>query len=384
MNTPLDHTQLKRAWQTAFELRLCPDAETLFAEVPDQNLNRHLQMCHLCREKREMPSLQLAAWRKLMQHLAGTRYQPARPGHPVPGQVWSLKNSLAGWGSDAHFHKPPRVLLLEHVEGTRGFKAVQLYGDRLLMGEGDVWLENDRFGFAQGWNCYSIHEDAMDGCWGAVPDHIVKQVQVAAAMAYAPVEEDSILYFFRRMEIDVGARVALPSVAMLVEEWENTVAASAVERFEKLLSPIAALCKKLKNSPQVLEIPGIAESILNLLLKTKLKPQYESSYAAADEESVLLVRFFDELPEEMRIENFKVKLTRNHWVNGNYFIAGHLNKTPPSTLTLLGLLTFNAVTLAETDQIGINDKYFEIVFEDVPYEASLDIRENVKLLLVRS
>ena len=44
MDSSVDHIQLKRAWQTAFELRTCPDGATLFAEPPDEQLQRHLQM----------------------------------------------------------------------------------------------------------------------------------------------------------------------------------------------------------------------------------------------------------------------------------------------------------------------------------------------------
>lgn len=219
MDTTLDNMQLKRAWQTAFELRLCPDGDTLFAEVPDEKLERHLHLCHVCRDKRDMPLEQRTAWLELMQRLAVSGQQPARPDKPMRGQVWAIKQSLAGWGEDGYFYKPPTVLLLEKIEGSCGFKAVQLYGDRVLMGEGDTWLD-DRFGFAQGWNCYTIHEDALDGCWGAVSERILDQVLNAVVMSHAPVEEDSILYFFRRMELNVGARVALPSVAVLVEEWE--------------------------------------------------------------------------------------------------------------------------------------------------------------------
>ena len=221
-DSTLDHIQLKWAWQTAFELRTCPDCATLFADSPDEQLQRHLQMCHVCREKREIPVDQRAAWEELLQWFGAVGQKPATKMPPVPGQVWNMQRSLAGWGKDCYFYQPPRILLLDKIDDAKGFRAVQLSGDRYLMAEGDVWLD-DRFGFAEGWNSYSVHEKALAGCWGAVLDYILAQVVEATEQKHHPVAEDSILYFFRRLEISVGARVAIPSVAVLVEEIEQKI-----------------------------------------------------------------------------------------------------------------------------------------------------------------
>lgn len=217
MDTTLENMKLKRAWQTAFELRTCPDANILYAQCPDENLQSHLKKCHLCREKLEMSQEQRAAWRELHRHFSDSTLKLATPSQKTPGQVWALKPELAGWGKDGYFYKPPMVLLIEAIEGSRGFKAVQLYFDKHLMGDGDVWL-GDSFGFAQGWNSYTIHEETLGGCCGAVAEELLSHVRDTATMHFSPVEEDSILYFFRKMEVHVGAHVAMPSVAVLIEE----------------------------------------------------------------------------------------------------------------------------------------------------------------------
>ena len=323
MESTVDHIQLKRAWQTAFEQRTCPDGATLFADPPDEQLQRHLRMCHVCRENREIPADQRDAWGELLRRFGAAGQKPALPAQTVAGQVWSLQRSLAGWGKDGYFYQPPRVLLLEKIEDAKGFRAVQLSSDRYLMAEGDVWLD-DRFGFAEGWNCYSVHEKALAGCWGAVADGVLVQVREAAELKHAPVVEDSILYFFRRLEISVGARVALPSVAVLVEEWEQ-----GEQEFRELFPGLAVILNQARDFS--LRISASAMAILQAtfaprpVLVTRsaaIGRPPQSGIVLPEEARALLVAKFPVIPVEMGYfpDGYRI----------SFRIIGPIPNTPPA------------------------------------------------------
>ncbi len=220
MEPNISPNDIQHAWQTAFQLRTCPDDAVLRAATPDENLSRHLASCAICREKRAMPTEQVNAWKGLFSKFAPLVHQAVNT--PQPGQVWVLKKSLSRWGDDGYYYSPPNVLLLEKLDGKHAFRAAQLYSDKRLMGGGDVWL-GDRFGFAQAWNTNTLQQEALE-CWlgNATESHVAEVIQ-AGAIKYAPLEEYSILSFFRKMEVAVGSYAALPLVAGVVENAEENV-----------------------------------------------------------------------------------------------------------------------------------------------------------------
>ncbi len=227
MSSQNDGIKLKLAWQTAFELRTCPDNKTLHAADPDENLSRHLAICHVCRDKREMQQNERDAWKTLKERFATLTMKPGIGTDKQAGQVWTIKREFGGWRDDGRYIKPPSVMLLEKVDGTSGWRVAQLYSDTRLMGSGDVTLD-ERYGFAETWNCYSQKEDRFEKCLGGVKHEELKQVLAASVASHEPAPEGSILSFFRSMEIEVGAFVAVPAVAELVGEWES----AAEEVFE--------------------------------------------------------------------------------------------------------------------------------------------------------
>lgn len=219
MSIDNDNQKMKLAWQTAFELRTCPDNEILHASELDDNLNKHLAICHVCREKREMTRNEQNAWKSLREKFTSLAMKPGIGTDKQVGQVWTIKKDLGGWREDGRFIRPPSVLLLDKVDGTSGWRVAQLFGDRHMMGSGDVQLD-DQYGFAEAWNCYSLKDDRFEKCLGRVKPEELKQVVTASMSSFEPTPEGSILSFFRSMEIDVGAFVAVPAVVEMVEEWE--------------------------------------------------------------------------------------------------------------------------------------------------------------------
>ena len=219
--------KLKLAWQTAFELRTCPDNTTLHVADPDENLKKHLAICHVCRDKREMNQDERDAWRTLRETFAGAVMKPGRGTEKQVGQVWTVKKEFGGWREDGRYSRPPGVLLLEKIEGTSGWRVAQLYFDKQMMGDGDIALD-EQYGFAETWNCYSLKDDRFDLFLGVIPTNDLNQVLAVSFAVHESAPEGSILSFFRSMEIEVGAFVAVPAVAELVVEWEG-VAEEVIE-----------------------------------------------------------------------------------------------------------------------------------------------------------
>lgn len=220
MSTNNDTIKLKLAWQTAFELRTCPDSDTLHAPKPDEHLKKHLAICHVCREKRDMNINEQNAWKIMKGKFAAIAMKPGTGTEKHAGQVWTIKKEFGGWRADGRFTKPPSVVLLEKVDGTSGWRVAQLYNDKRMMGAGDVALD-DCYGFAEAWNCYSLKDDRLEKCLGGIPSKQLQQVVSASITSCEPAAEGSILSFFRNMEIEVGAFVGVPAAMELVEEWEN-------------------------------------------------------------------------------------------------------------------------------------------------------------------
>ncbi len=203
-----DELKLKLAWQVAYEQRTCPPADVLFAEHIDEHLQQHLSFCESCRENREMDQEEKAAWQKVFDKMEQATARVEVESRQA-GQVWTLKKALGGWQEDGRYLSPPTVLLLK--QNGASWKVAQLYADKRLMGEGDVWL-GDSFGFAQGWNCYALKDDQLDVYIGAATSEQLRQVMAPASASHEPAAEGTILSFFRALEIETGAFVAVPAV----------------------------------------------------------------------------------------------------------------------------------------------------------------------------
>lgn len=221
MNNQPDEHSMKLAWQAAFETRTCPDSTTLYATEIDENLRQHLAGCHLCREKRVMSKQEKDAWGELKNRFTTNIIKPGIGLAKQPGQVWMLKKEFGGWQQgNGRFIRPPAVLLLEKLPGNGAWRVAQLFWDTMLMGSGDVMLD-EQFGFAESWNCYTLKEDRFDCCLGTVRQQQLETVLTESLLAHEPAPNGSVLSFFRMLEVEVGAHLAITAVTELVEEWEN-------------------------------------------------------------------------------------------------------------------------------------------------------------------
>ncbi len=191
-----DDPRLVLAWIQAWRLRCCPP-DTILAGELTPGLAHHLQHCPYCRQDREEalppPSLDLAA-------------VPAGAGiSPLPGELWSLAATSAGWGAKDRYYSPPVVLVMDVVPDSGGIVVVQTYGDMALAGPDDIALGNGCSGFAEPWNRYTVRTTDLAMRMGRVSDQCAAAVRKALQenACHAP-EEGSLLWFFRQVEVETG------------------------------------------------------------------------------------------------------------------------------------------------------------------------------------
>lgn len=375
MSGQRDEIKLRLAWQTAYELRTCPDGETLHAALPDEKLKKHLEICHVCRGKREMQENEREAWKSLREKFAALVMKPGSGTEKQAGQVWTIKREFGGWRDDGRFIRPPCVLLLEKIEGTSGWRVAQLYNDKRLMGNGDVALD-DCYGFAEAWNCYSMKDDRLDVCLGVVKPEELTQVIAASVRVHDPAPEGSILSFFRRMEIEVGSFVAVPAVVELVEEWE--ACPSENEAFlQKMFGSLRDAYDKLSNYT----LPKYADSLLGLLSCAR-NPHAVMPVFASKRLPLLVNVVLKQSDGAITIKTVSATLTENNWEDGDYYIAGKLNESHHDALFLVASLNVDGVIVCEyQSSIENGSPYFDIVFKTV--EKDLCIIENLKFILVK-
>lgn len=212
--------QQKLAWQTAYQLRACPSDETLFSskakKTPD--IAAHLAICSFCNERLEMSKEARFAFAEFSSKLGSLLQQPVKS-VPQIGQVWTLSAKFAGWGSRNKHYNPPRVLLLNAIEGSKGFIASQLFSEKALMWQGDVWL-SEALGFAEAWNTYSVHADMLESCWGEVSKSVLTDVSRAAGKDWESSPEGSLLQSFRQIEVSIASFFSMQAVVQLADEHE--------------------------------------------------------------------------------------------------------------------------------------------------------------------
>lgn len=360
---------IQQAWQTAFLLRTCPSDAVLRTTVPDENLTRHLASCALCREKRAMPAEETGAWQKLFNAFAPQVHKAVNK--PQAGQVWVLKKKLARWGNDGYFYAPPNVLLLDVPGDTQNLHIAQLYTDKRLMGDGDVWL-SDQFGFAQSWNCYSIPRNALE-CWlGTVSESLVSEVATRAAMNMQPPAVDSIISFFREMETAVGLSAVQAMEAVKAAE------SSQNEAFlHNVFGTLAEAYKKLSG----FKLSDYADSLLDLL-STARDPQAITPVIAATSIPLQVNIVIKQHDGAITIKTVGATLTESNWEDGDYYVAGKLQEAQQEDLFLVASLNLDGNIVCECQSsIEAGSPFFDIVFQSVAKEASAI--ENLKFILVR-
>ena len=363
--------KLKLAWQTAFEQRTCPPAEILYTESPDENLKKHLSFCDSCRESRAIAKDGKAGFQGLFAELASNTVAHKSDALKQAGQIWTIDTSLGRWVENGRYFSSPTVLLLSRSTAGSARKVAQLYTDKRLMGDGDVWL-GDQFGFAQSWNCYSIPRNALE-CWlGTVSESLVSEVATRAAMNMQPPTVDSIISFFREMETAVGLSAVQAMEAVKAAE------SSQNEAFlHNVFGTLAEAYQKLSG----FKLSDYADSLLDLL-STARDPHAITPVIAATSIPLQVNIVIKQHDGAITIKTVGATLTESNWDDGDYYVAGKLQEAQQEDLFLVASLNLDGNIVCECQSsIEAGSPFFDIVFQSVAKEASAI--ENLKFILVR-
>ncbi len=193
-------------WQTALNLRTCPPDKILFEEN-SQQLKRHLRTCYMCQINLDIQAEVSWTWPEVYQEIKPD------PG-PNPGQIRKIKPDLAGWGPGSRYYNPPLVLVLKQTD-DQAVQVAQIFPGDEFMSEGDVYIQG--FGFAQAWNIYTMGLKDLGGVLGKADADILETI-FSKAGEYHETDEDSLLYLFQCMEIELGSFFSQQSIARILDK----------------------------------------------------------------------------------------------------------------------------------------------------------------------
>lgn len=199
----------KNAWRRAWRMRCCPpDVELTASKQPDM-LENHLQICPRCRaDKAEI--LPVSSPEK-----PSTR-QPDKE-LPRTGELWLIKPELGGWAEKSRYCNAPVVLIIDDSD-EKTVNVLQIYDDGYFKGPEDVALGDHAAGFAEPWNRYSLAINDLAVKLGKVTQDVVEKCRAAASEPSIEIEQGSLLWFFRNMEVETGFYFARQSIAKVLHD----------------------------------------------------------------------------------------------------------------------------------------------------------------------
>ncbi len=209
---------IKEAWRVMFQERTCPPYSVLKDSAEDESVAEHRKTCPVCAMKSGQV-VDHAAWAELGAAMA--RDWPSPKKLPVQvGQIWSLSASKGGWDEEFRHVNPPLVLVVDIFEDVAGVRVAQLFDERVLMAAGDVDL-GPRFGVAEAWNTYALDQADLEWCFGKIEQSVLEAVCNASGAEMHPLKENSIVWHFRQLELEIGSTMAMEAMGRLMERHER-------------------------------------------------------------------------------------------------------------------------------------------------------------------
>lgn len=314
VSVPIDTLKRKLALENAVTLRTCPPDHLLFPK-PSKKAKTHIMVCEHCRErvelfntsKSEVPKFSPAKIKSLVLERA------CHEGLLVP-----LKKQLSGW-LDYEYINAPTVLLLQEiptVKLSKGWRVVQTYVDQTLMGPNDIPIGKSILsGFCEPWNCYSVPEEFLDlsAPIQEVPAHVLKQAQKLASYLEAEFEEvqrESVLYYFRVLELKVGSFFARKAVDFFLNQ--------DIRRIQFLTELIAKTFGK--------SIVVSDQFDPYVFLETVKVPMLEYQLAASTEEGWEELRLVSIFRNEIKITLSQYRLTLQQVLPQGLLVVGVLRE----------------------------------------------------------
>ncbi len=234
---PLTASEIdNNAWKRAWRMRCCPPDAVLYASEDAGMLEAHLEICPWCRAD-QTDGLPVPSFAALCP-VESTKVLPGT------GELWLIKTTLGGWGEKARYFNGPVVLVIEDSD-EKMVNVLQIYDDDYFKGSDDVPLGNDLVnepgnelaGFAEPWNRYSLCKDDLVLKLGEVTRDVLETCKAATKAPSVDIEQGSLLWFFRNMEVETGFYFAQQSIAKVMKSmqedrkdnkiaWFNTVSQS--------------------------------------------------------------------------------------------------------------------------------------------------------------
>lgn len=214
------HLPERDALRLAIEERTCPPYDILMAGGPA--VEDHLMHCDRCRALADVDSESYAALKSLFEKAA----PPQLETEAHPGELRQvLRRAVPDIHNEHGWHNPPMVLVVEGEDsvGIKGVvRVVQVCSGLALSGPNDVPLKSwDYNTFAEPWNSWPIPVSSLGRNLGRVSDEEFAEVceNIEKPMPWLP--EDSLIYAFRRLEMNIGGFYGRHGAAqaMALKEW---------------------------------------------------------------------------------------------------------------------------------------------------------------------
>lgn len=367
--------EMRLAWQIAWQARGCPPGRVLRAgEIGgDPRLGEHLAQCPFCSdEAREGPGLE--AWRSLATEMREGAVPPASE-RPSPGQVWTVRSDLAGWGPKNRFYNPPSVLVLETETGVpKAVRVAQVYDDMRLSGPGDIAIGGDFF--AEAWNVYTLSEDDLERCVADFQETAARMVADSTVRAAAAeLEESSLIMAFRRLEVEVGAFFSSASVARLMAAVEHPASVRLLECFP---TP-ETLIRYLEEAHPGIRVPQTAGDTLSTLAVTRL-PEAQLPMAAASEGEWVGFNRVRLVGKGVELEAATASISVWQETPGGLLVGGTLDNAPGTHAELFAWWAGRSgrITHPSESDFDPSEGFFRFRFADLDPEE----RQGGQLLLL--
>ncbi len=335
------------AWKTALILRGCPPADILYGPV-DEPLRAHLDVCPACRKHLDMNVKEREAWAAMGRALLPEPLPP--PARKTPGQVWRVRRGLAGWGPKYRYCHPPLVLILD-LPGDGLAQVAQIYPGDDFLTDDDIPLPG--LGFAQPWNIYSLALTDLETFQGESREGVPRLLGRSRA-SFADLDEASPLFWFRTMELDLGAHFAGQSLAATVEGLKPEASLLPLSTM-----PLDALRHALQAKGQKISLGGDQP----LLTLARYNREETTWGLAASGEHIRAVNFalLDDVGLEIR--QASITFSTVHFADGILVLGGRINADFASTREVFAWWDAQErLVHAETADISADGLYFNLRF----------------------
>jgi hypothetical protein len=281
---------------------------------------------------------------------------------PAPGQIWSLKPRLGGWGPDAAYFTPPLVLIVSLLSAPiQAVRVAQIFHEPDLAGPGDVELSVEQ-GLAEAWNLYTLAAADLDSCQGSVADKLLDEVVSLSDQSHPDPEPHSVLQAFRELELKTSCIMASRSLFSALDAEKETVTMPS-----EILDLLAGknpdfLRARLQRTYPELILPS--ERNISGLTLLGLVDWHNLPLAAADSDNEIIVNcVWLDSEDEVQLSWGRAVLTVVDRSEHGLFIAGHIAEADVQPLAVSAWrVEGSEVYAADQVELSPDGMYFQMRF----------------------